>query len=119
MKAGNRPFRGPSKNEAVDLLEQFISLFESKGWLNHTLRIKHHDRRYRICCRESEFFAYRINDHMGVSPGFPGWPVCLVTSDQLIEDSDMSALESSEPTAQEWLNCIAEGDFDFLEEGHE
>ena len=98
----------------MDVLQKFVGVFASKGWLNQTLRIKHHDRRYRICCSEREFFAYRINDHCGVSPGFPGWPVCIVTHDQIIEDSDMSAFASTEPSAHDWLRCIAEGDFELI-----
>ncbi len=119
MTAGNRPLQDPLTSRAIDLLAKFINLFESKGWLNQTFRIKRRNRKYRICCKESEFLAYRINDHVGVSKGYPGWPVCLITHEQLIEDADVSALGSTEPTAQEWLDCLTEEDFDLLEEGGE
>ncbi len=97
-----------------DVLEMFVGLFASKGWLNQTLRIRHAQKRYRICCSEKEFFAYRINDHGGVSPGFAGWPVCIVTSDRVIEDSDMSAFTSVEPSVSDWLRCMADADFELL-----
>jgi hypothetical protein len=67
-----------------------------------------------VCCTEREFSAYRINEHCSVLPGFPGWSVCLVTSDQIIEDSDLSAFSSSEPDAREWLRCMAEEDFELI-----
>ena len=114
MKAGNISFREPQEKKPMDVLLKFGGIFESKGGLNPTLRIKHCDKRYRICCSEREFLAYRINDHCNVLPGFPGWPVCIVTHDQIVEDSDMSAFSSSEPSAHDWLRCIAEGDFELI-----
>jgi hypothetical protein len=114
VKAGNISFREPQEKKPMDVLQKFVGIFESKGWLNQTLRIKHCDKRYRICCSEGEFLAYRINDHCNVLPGFPGWSVCIVTHDQIVEDSDMSAFSSSEPSAHDWLRCIAEGDFELI-----
>jgi hypothetical protein len=114
MKAGNTPFRDPAEKKPMDVLQKFIGVFTSKGWLNQTLRIKYRDRRYRIFCSERTFFAYRINDHCGVSWGFPGWLVCIVTHDQMIEDSEMSAFTSSEPSAHDWLRCITDGDFELI-----
>ncbi len=109
-----RPFRNPAGENPVGLLEEFVGFFGSKGWLNRTLRIGHRERRYRICCSESEFFVFRINDHFGVPPGFSGWPVCMVTRDQIVEDSDMSPFPSGEPGARDWLHSLAGGDFRLL-----
>ena len=114
MKAGNTSLGDSQEKRPTGVLEKFVGIFEEKGWLNQTLRIKHHDRRYRICCTESEFLAYRINDHCNVLPGFPGWSVCMVTHEQIVEDSDMSAFSSSEPSAHDWLRCIAEEDFELI-----
>ena len=114
MKAGNPSFGDLQEKRPTDVLQKFVGIFESKGWLNQTLRIKHHDRRYRICCTNREFLAYRINDHCSVLPGFPGWSVCIVTPDQIVEDSDMSRFSSSEPSAHDWLRCIAEEDFELI-----
>jgi len=107
-------FRDPAGKNPLDVLQSLISLFEARGWLNQTLRIKRHDRRYRISCSEKEFFAYRINDHCGVLPGFACWPVCVVSHDRIVEDSDMSAFASTEPSAQDWLCCIRNGDFEVI-----
>ena len=109
MTAGNRLFEDPA-----DVLQAFVRVFADKGWLNRTLRIRHRDRRYRISCSEEEFSAYRINDYCGVLPGYAGWPVCIVTPDQIIEDSDLSAFASTEPSIHDWLCCIAEGDFELI-----
>ncbi len=114
MKAGNISFQDPREKRPTEVLQKFVGIFESKGWLNQTLRIKRRDKRYRICCTEREFLAYRINDHCHVLPGFPGWSVCIVTHDHIVEDADMSAFTSSEPSAHDWLRCIAEGDFELI-----
>lgn len=114
MKAGNLSSGDLQEKRPKDVLQSFVGIFEGKGWLNQTLRIKHRDRRYRICCTEREFLAYRINDHCSVLPGFPGWSVCIVNSDQIVEDSEMSRFSSSEPSAHEWLRCIAEEDFELI-----
>ena len=114
MEPENRAFGVPAGKDPTDVLQKFVGVFASKGWLNQTLRIRHRDRRYRICCSEKEFLAYRINDCCGVLPGFAGWPVCIVTPDHIIEDSDMSAFSSTEPSTHDWLRCIAEGDFELI-----
>jgi len=63
---------------------------------------------------KGSFSAYRINEHCSVLPGFPGWSVCMVTHDEIVEDSDLSAFASSEPDAHEWLHCMAEEDFELI-----
>ena len=100
--------------EPMILLGGFVRAFSDKGWLGQKVRIRHLDRRYRVFCSGDQFFAFRINDHHGVSPGLPGWIVCLVTNDGIIDDSGMSNFASTEPSAYEWLNCIADGDFELI-----
>ena len=111
---GNEPFPGAAGNMPMDILKEFVGVFARKGWLNHSLRIMHREKRYRIFCSESEFIAHRINDTCGVSWGFPCWAVCIVTPDQIIEDSDLSGFASIEPGVHDWLRYIAEGDFQIL-----
>jgi hypothetical protein len=114
MKAAKRKFRDPLGMKAPDVLQTFIGLFERKGWLNQTIRIRRRERRYRISCTEMGFIAYRINDHCGVSPGFPGWPVCFVTQEQIMDDADMSRFTSTEPSVQDWLRFIMDDDLELI-----
>jgi len=114
MKGKKGSLRKTSPKRPVEVLEEFIGLFSSKGWLNQPLRIRYHDRRYRISCSEMEFLAYRINDYCGVSPGFPGWLVGIVTQEDMLEDSDLSELESTEPSIQDWFQCLRKGDFELI-----
>lgn len=104
-----------SQNSEVpptEILQQFISIFTDKGWLNQSVRIKYGKGSYRILCNETEFIAYRINDNKDMSQGMPGWPVCHIAQDQIIENSEMSPLASTEPSAREWLDCLGKGDFE-------
>ena len=114
MKAAKKPFRDPAGKKAPEVLEAFIGVFESKGWLNQTIRIRRRERRYRISCTETGFVAYRINDHCGVSPGIPGWPVCFVTRDQIMDDSNMARFESNEPSVLDWLRFITDSDLELI-----
>jgi hypothetical protein len=114
MIAENKPFRNHAENKSLNILQSLVGVFESKGWLNQTLRIRHRERRYRIFCSEKKFLAYRINDNCHVSHGFPGWPVCIITTDQVIDDSEMSQFPSTEPSARDWLCCINDGDFELI-----
>jgi len=115
MKAENGPMGGdPAGQRPEDLLRQFVGVFAGKGWLNQGLRIIHREKRYRVFCSEEEFIAQRINDHCGLSWGFPCWTVCMITPDQIIEDSPMSGFPSMEPGVHDWLRCLAEGDFKIL-----
>jgi hypothetical protein len=114
MKTGNPPFRDPGEKKPMDVLREFVGVFMSKGWLNRELRIKHRDRRYRIFCSERKFFVYRINDNCGVSWGFPGWPECIVTHEHIIDASARDACESTGPSAEDWLRCIAGDDFEII-----
>ena len=114
MEAGNIPFEFTAEKRPLNILRQFVSVFANKGWLDQTLRIKRRDRKYSIFCSNREFIAYRINDDWGISPGIPGWPVCIIDHNQIIEDSEMSELASNEPSAHDWLHCLANGDFEVI-----
>ena len=114
MKAAKKYFRDPLEMNAPDVLQAFIDIFESRGWLNQTIRIRHRERRYRISCTETGFVAYRINDHCGISPGIPGWPVCFVTQDQIMDDSNMSKFASNEPSVLDWLRFITDSDLELI-----
>jgi hypothetical protein len=43
-----------------------------------------------------------------------GWPVCFVTREQIIDDSDMTGLTSAEPTVYDWLRFIMEDDLELI-----
>jgi hypothetical protein len=114
MEEGKTVFRYPAETSPKDFMQQFVDVFQSKGWLNRNLRIRHCGRKYRIICSEKEFLAYHINENCGISPGIPGWPVCMVNHERIIEDGHMSVFESSEPGSYEWLLYLASGNIEVI-----
>jgi len=96
------------------VLQEFIEIFEGKGWLNKHLRIKYQDKTYRVHCNEQLFFAYRINEYSYLPPGAPGWFVCKVGQDYVFDESGPSYPASTEPSIQDWLTVIANEDFELI-----
>ena len=111
MDSGKTPFEHTPETATAGVLQQFIGVFASRGWLNQTVRIKYRGRSYSISCSNTGFMAYRINDNWGTSHGFSGWPVCIVDSDHVVEHSPAASLAPDEPSASDWLSCIANEDF--------
>jgi hypothetical protein len=95
-------------------LTQLVEACASRGWLNRNLRIRLKDARYRIFCSEAEFTAFRVNDNCGVSPGIPGWPVCIVSAERIIEDGRMKGFPLAEPGAREWLASLSTGSIELI-----
>ena len=114
MKAAGTQLQNPTEIKPTEVLQSLVGVFMKNGWLNQTLRIKHRGRKYRISCSEKKFFAYRINDNCGISPGYPGWPVCIITHDHIIDDATLSTFASTEPGAHDWQHCFNNGDFELL-----
>lgn len=110
----NEPSRHPREKSPTDVLQQLTGIFASKGWLTRELRIRYHDKRYRISCNEERFFAYRINENCGLPPGVPGWPVCIVSQDYIFDESGISDLTPTKLSIQDWLNIIANDDFELI-----
>ncbi len=114
MKAKKKRVPTPAGKKALVVLQEFIDIFTVKGWLNQVLRVKKGDRKYRITCSETGFVAYRINDHHGLSPGIPGWPVCFVTPDRIMDDSALSKFASTEPNVRDWLQSLADNELELI-----
>lgn len=112
MRAGRRQSIHSGRHVAAEVLERFVDLFESRGWLNRQIVIRSGGGRYRLFCSESKFLACRMNESWGVSPGTPGWPVCMVTRDRFFHDRSMCAFAAEEPLTDEWLRLLAENDFE-------
>jgi hypothetical protein len=111
MNKGDLPFPDRPENSPGDCLQRFVGVFGERGWLNRSFRIMHRERKYRVFCSETQFIAQRIPDQGDIPWGFPCWVVCLVNPDQIIGEPDLSAFGSAEPTVQDWLRALADGDF--------
>ncbi len=101
-------------NKPADVLWQLVEAFSVRGWLNRILRIRFQDKKYRVLCTEKSFIAYRINENYGISPGMPGWAVCIVDHNQILEDARMPNPSIGEPTALDWLHSAANGELEII-----
>ena len=110
----NQPRQYPGSDNPIDVLRQFAGIFRDRGWLNNEFRIRYRDKRYWVSCNEERFFAYRINENCGLSPGVPGWPVCMVCQDYLFDESGISDLTPTRLSTQDWLSIMANNDFELI-----
>jgi hypothetical protein len=117
MKRGEKEHTDTKKTpqqKPGEVLRQLVDLFHTKGWLNRHVRIVHNERKYRVFCSESQFSAYRVNDHWGMPPGVPGWFVCLVTEDRILEDLDANDVKIKDRAPSYWLQCIKDNDYQLI-----
>lgn len=97
-----------------DVLQKLIGIFTSKSWFNKNLRIKYQNKRYWISCSEERFFTYRINENCGLSPGVPGWPVCIIKKDYIYDESGILDFTPTALNIHDWLNIMATQNFEVV-----
>jgi hypothetical protein len=68
------------------LLEHVQKLFKQWGIYNQKLTLQHEGDSYVCSCRDEAFVVYRLLPVAGTPPGAPGWPVCLLTPDGVIDE---------------------------------
>ncbi len=97
-----------------DVLRKLIEISASKGRLNKKLRIKYQNKRYWTSHSEEGFFAYQINENCGLGPGAPGWPVYIIRKDYVYGESGIPDLTSTKLNRHDWLNIIANQNFELI-----
>ncbi|MBM4286614.1 MAG: hypothetical protein FJ135_00445 [Deltaproteobacteria bacterium] len=68
------------------ILEQVQKLFKKWGIYNQRLTLEHEGDIYGFICDDRAFLVYRLLSLSGASRGAPGWPVCLVTPEEVIDE---------------------------------
>jgi hypothetical protein len=68
------------------LLEHIQKLFKNWGIYNQKLTLRHEGDDFVFSCHDEAFVVYRLLPAAGPPSGAPGWPVCLVTADGLIDE---------------------------------
>jgi hypothetical protein len=101
-----------SEPSPAELLHRIQDLFRNLGLLGQRLTLSYRGHSYLAACDEHSFTIYRLVAHCHLPPGRPGWPVCLVTEETIVD-------ETSPPPAPEdefdsgldlhgWLEIIQE-----------
>ena len=105
--AGPEPTPQPSPAE---LLRRIQARFRELGRFGSPLTLTHNGEHYLAICDDQVFAVYRRVDQGHVSPGRPGWPVCLVTAEAVADETSPPHLADDEFASglslEEWLELI-------------
>jgi hypothetical protein len=107
IMAGSEPTAKPSPAE---LLRGIQARFRELGLFGSTLTLTHNGEKYLATCDDRVFAVYRLVGQGHVSPGRPGWPVCLVTAEAVADETSPPHLADDEFASglglEEWLELI-------------
>lgn len=99
-----------SETRPAELLGRIQDLFRELGVFDQTLTLTHRGRKYLARCDAHAFTVYRLIDNCHIPPGDPGWPVCLVTEDAVIDETSPPQTGQDEFASglalADWLNLI-------------
>jgi hypothetical protein len=94
----------------AEMLAQIQARFRALGIFGQTLTLRYKEERYLVSCDAQAFAVYRLVEHCHVSPGRPGWPVCLVTGEVAVDETSPPHLPEDEFNSglslKEWLDLI-------------
>ena len=92
------------------LLRQIQDLFRELGLLGERLELVHRGRKYLAGCDQQAFAVYRRVENCHLPPGRSGWPVCLVTSETILDETSPPSEPEDEfasgLTLPQWLDLI-------------
>jgi hypothetical protein len=98
------------QSRPAEVLAQIQALFKELGLFEKKLTISHQGHQYLASCDSQSFTIYRLIDQCHLPPGEPGWPVCLVTRENIIDESSPPHIPeddfSSGLTLPDWLQLI-------------
>ena len=69
------------------VFREIRGVFTDLGLLGSIISIEYEGVWYRISCDDTAFMVYRVNEYQRVRHHLPGWPVCLVNSHIIFEES--------------------------------
>ena len=99
-----------SEISPAELLGRIQARFRERGRFWATLTFDHQGQKYLVRCDEQAFAVYRLVDDCHVSPGRPGWPVCLVTAETVVDETSPPQEPEDEFASglglNEWLELI-------------
>jgi hypothetical protein len=93
-----------------ELLRRIQARFRELGCFGSPLTLTHKGEKYLAACDERVFAVYRLLDRGHLPPGRPGWPVCLVTHEVVVDETSPPHLAEDEFASglglNEWLEHI-------------
>jgi hypothetical protein len=99
-----------SEISPAELLGRIQARFRELGLFGSTLTLNHQGDKYLVSCDDQAFAVYRLVEKCHVSPGQPGWPVCLVTAEAVVDETSPPQMPDDEFASglglKEWLQLI-------------
>jgi hypothetical protein len=94
----------------AEVLRRIQDRFQELGIFGRTLILTYKEKKYLISCDAQTFAVYRLVEQCHVPPGRPGWPVCLVTGEVIVDETSPPHLSeddfASGLSLNEWLDLI-------------
>jgi hypothetical protein len=94
----------------AELLGRIQARFRELDLFGSPLTLSHNGENYLAACDDRAFAVYRLVDQCHVPPGRPGWPVCLVTHEVVVDETSPPHLAEDEFASglglEEWLDLI-------------
>jgi hypothetical protein len=94
----------------AELLGRIQARFRELGRFGSPLTLNHRGEQYLVRCDVEAFAVYRLVEGCHVPPGRPGWPVCLVTAEAVVDETSPPQMPTDEFASglnlKEWLNLI-------------
>jgi len=91
-------------------LHRIQARFRELGLFESTLTLTHNGEKYLVNCDDRVFAVYRLVGKCHLSPGRPGWPVCLVTAEAVVDETSPPHLADDEFVSglslEGWLTLI-------------
>jgi hypothetical protein len=98
------------EDSPAELLGRIQARFRKLGLFGSTLTLTHNGENYLASCDDRAFAVYRLVDQCHVPPGRPGWPVCLVTDETVVDETSPPHLAEDEFASglglEAWLDLI-------------
>jgi hypothetical protein len=99
-----------TEESPAELLRRIQARFQELGLFGRTLTLTYGGEKYLVSCDPQAFAVYRLVEKCHMPPGHPGWPVCLVTEEIVVDETSPPHLPEDEfasgLTLKEWLNLI-------------
>ncbi len=99
-----------AEDSPAELLRRIQAMFRDRGIFASTLTLVHRGENYLVRCDTHAFAVYRLVEHGHVPPGRPGWPVCLVTAEAVVDETSPPHLPEDEFASglslEGWLELI-------------
>jgi hypothetical protein len=92
------------------VLRQIQARFRELGLLGATLTLTQAGVKYLVRCDAFAFAVYRLVEGCHMPPGQPGWPVCLVTGEAVVDETSPPHLPGDEfacgLSLTDWLDLL-------------